>query len=201
MAPTLASHRRHRTGPHDCSQPPLRRLTGFQSELRNPGLSCSCLKAQGEALLWVGTVKGCPNPRGWQSGSCAAHTPLHLGLWSLPCRTRTLPWASSSSVLLQIITSFVLLLSLLLQSPLQPWMGAQRGLSHSLSPALHPGAAVYSWLLSTSATKPTLCWMGPECLSCCYFSFLLDLGWLREVESGMRHPGPGWHGWRQQVGS
>lgn len=53
---------------------------------------------------------------------------LCMGLWPLPCRTRTLPWASSSSVL-QIITSFVLLLSLLLQSPLQLWLGAQRGLT------------------------------------------------------------------------
>lgn len=173
-APPLPSARPLR----GCSRPPLRRLTGFQSELRNPGLSCERLKAQGRGSALgrycqrlprlPGPAERCPRSSCTSSHGAPApalshtHTPQRAH----PPLQQPQPSACGSSALLEIIASFLLLLLLLLllQSPPQPGEGSQRHLSlprPSSAPSEPQSAAVYSRCPSGFATEPARRWPGP----------------------------------------
>ncbi|XP_037236014.1 uncharacterized protein LOC119144595 [Falco rusticolus] len=113
-----------------CSRPPLRRLTGFRSELRNPGLSCKHLTAQGRGSALGWNCQRLPRLPGLAERPPHSSCTSWHGARPLPCRTRTLPGgrpsAGGSSALLEIIAPFLLLLLLLLQSPPQPGGGVPK---------------------------------------------------------------------------
>lgn len=192
---------------------PAQVIHGFSIAVQEPAtlLRASKGPGRGSALGWdLPRLLCLPG-----TDRMASARPLQLlchraGLQPLPCRTRTLlparahpPWphtllqqslppARGSSVLLEII---FLLLLLLLQSPPLPCVGGRRDASPPLSPALRAQSprqspAVYSWLPSGFAAKPPSTGPGPSCLSCCYSSFPLNLGWLRggrgEVRRGLQ---------------
>lgn len=116
------------------------------------------------------------------------------------CHTRTLPSAIGLGQLCppEIITSFLLLLLLvlLLQSPSPPRpCGGPSGISPSPAQLCTLGAPRLR--LHSRSHRPRL-----QCLSCCYLSFAVDLGWLGEGEVRWGSPDPGvgsWCSWKEQL--
>lgn len=161
-----------------CSRPPFRRLTGFQSELRNPRLSCECLKAQGRGsapgrysqrlphLPGPAERRPCSSCTSSHGAPAPALSHTHTPRRACPPLQQPQPSARGSSALLEIIASFffLLLLLLLLQSLPQPGGGSQRRLSlpqPSSVPSEPQSAAVYSRCLSSFAAEPAWRWPSP----------------------------------------
>lgn len=163
-----------------CSRPPLRRLTGFQSELRNPGLPC---RPRGRLCPGLAPPKAA---RGRQGGSVQLpHLPHGPA-----CHTRTLPSAIGLGQLCppEIITSFLLLLLLLLllQSPSQRHLPP---LTAQLCTLGAPKLRLHSW-----SHRPHF-----QCLLLLLLVLPFGLG-LARGGGGSLAPGFGsWCSWKEQL--
>lgn len=192
---------------HGCSWPPLRRLTGFQSELRNPGLSCKHL----EAYLCSGPVPptAAPSPGAGRKASAQllhllargpgphpvahAHSPAGspcapaasaLGLWQLcpPRDNRLLPPPVAFTISSSARRGFPEVLS----APSEPQSAAVYSRCPNALPQSPPGAGPVL-NVSLAATSPSL-WT--------------RAGSGRERRGEERPPAPrdgSWHSWRKQV--
>lgn len=179
----------HLWGSELCPRWPLRGSAqathGFSVRAQEPG-----------TLLRTPAGPGAGSALGWHrqrlpgAGGGSAQ-PQHLP-HGPACHTRTLPSAIGLGQLCppEIITSFLLLLLLLLlQSPSPP--PRPRGGPSRVSPLPPAQLCTLGALrlrLHSRSHRPRL-----QCLSCCYLSFPVDLGWLGvvggEVRWGPQTPG------------